>query len=427
MEYLLNVLIIILEVVKLYFITYFLTGLKSRRNKILKRVLLCGILGIAFFVSVYMEAVWARLLLYLASVMVLFEEKWHRLLLIGVWAVWSVSFMDSMISSTFSFSFGFSVPYAEQLSKIIVSAATALIIFLYGIFYMRFNRKRRTLPLGYYIFFAGIAFVNGILMTTYIDGITGFFETELPESAVPLLFLCLIGFLAEMYAVFMIGSAYLAYKESDRIKDEMLVAQQEHFKELEAREENTRKFRHDIKDHLYVIRDLMEKGNINAGREYVQRTVQKIDSLHIVTLKNKAVDSIVNHYFLVASAKEIFIEISGRLPDAVFIDMYDLCTIYSNILRNAIEGADRERDDRKIFLDTTYDDKFLYITERNVCSKEIVFRDGVPISSKKNRKEHGYGLKNIIETVHKYDGEVSFGKSSGEYSISILLKNGDKA
>lgn len=44
------------------------------------------------------------------------------------------------------------------------------------------------------------------------------------------------------------------------------------------------------------------------------------------------------------------------------------------------------------------------------------------ITTKKDKKNHGYGIRNMIEVIEKYGGEYQFGYEDEEYIAEVWLK-----
>ena len=105
------------------------------------------------------------------------------------------------------------------------------------------------------------------------------------------------------------------------------------------------------------------------------------------------------------------------------MDVMDLCTIFGNILDNAIECelgiADKSR--RLIHL-TVYGKRgFLVIRCGNYCPQPPTFRDGLPVTTKADRNYHGFGMRSIRMIVHKYEGELTVYVADGIFHLNILF------
>ncbi|HIY64036.1 MAG TPA: ATP-binding protein [Candidatus Mediterraneibacter stercoripullorum] len=64
---------------------------------------------------------------------------------------------------------------------------------------------------------------------------------------------------------------------------------------------------------------------------------------------------------------------------------------------------------------------FLRIRVENYCEEKISFRDGMPLTTKKDKHLHGFGMKSIQSTVRKYGGSVRAGLRDNWFEVSILI------
>ena len=61
----------------------------------------------------------------------------------------------------------------------------------------------------------------------------------------------------------------------------------------------------------------------------------------------------------------------------------------------------------------------------NYCEQEISMTQGkFIVTTKSDRKNHGFGLKSICTAVEKYGGTVQFGRENNWFVLKILLPRG---
>jgi len=109
----------------------------------------------------------------------------------------------------------------------------------------------------------------------------------------------------------------------------------------------------------------------------------------------------------------------------------DISTLFGNMLDNAIESVSRieHKERRLIHLNVSKQKNFLLIRMENCYDTQPDFEHGIPSTTKKDKKLHGYGLKSIQSTVKKYDGSVTIQAENGWFEIRILipLKNEERS
>ena len=59
--------------------------------------------------------------------------------------------------------------------------------------------------------------------------------------------------------------------------------------------------------------------------------------------------------------------------------------------------------------------------QRITVTKKIQFKNGMPVTTKKDRRLHGYGMKSIKSTVEKYNGSVVAAQENNWFELKILL------
>ncbi len=111
----------------------------------------------------------------------------------------------------------------------------------------------------------------------------------------------------------------------------------------------------------------------------------------------------------------------GKLLD--FMHVTDICTIFGNALDNAIENLVTQPDPEKRLIHLTIAERkqFVYIEVLDYCDHKVTFRGGLPVTSKKDRENHGFGVKSIAYTAQKYGGNATFGVDKNMFEMKILI------
>ena len=106
-----------------------------------------------------------------------------------------------------------------------------------------------------------------------------------------------------------------------------------------------------------------------------------------------------------------------------FMHVTDICNIFGNALDNAIEHVllVPEEDKRIIHMEVSARKQFVYAEVRNYCNNEVQLKNGYPVTTKKDAKNHGFGIKSISYAVKKYGGTIQFGVKDNFFSIRLLI------
>lgn len=187
--------------------------------------------------------------------------------------------------------------------------------------------------------------------------------------------------------------------------------------------EQMRSFRHDMKNQLYVIKKLNDKGMHNE----VSRTLDKfLDDLNTynsyIKSGNIIVDSIVNYKLRNADALGMGVITEISIPQNIEIEINDLVTVLGNLLDNAMTAlSDDNLNERKLILKMVYDRRRIIITIKNNYANSVKYLNGEFITSKEDSQNHGYGLKNIREVVKKYNGHVDIDHANNIFCVNLIM------
>lgn len=64
---------------------------------------------------------------------------------------------------------------------------------------------------------------------------------------------------------------------------------------------------------------------------------------------------------------------------------------------------------------------FLLIRFENYYEGELAFDRNLPVTTKKEATFHGYGLRSLQHTVHKYGGELDINVEDNWFRLKILI------
>ena len=109
-------------------------------------------------------------------------------------------------------------------------------------------------------------------------------------------------------------------------------------------------------------------------------------------------------------------------PKICKISAYDLCTIFSNLLSNALEAAEKSAE-KRISMECRYTKESIIIITNNTFKDEGQFRHSKIITTKKDIEYHGFGVENIKDAVVRNHGMIDIDIKDSIYSITVMLVN----
>lgn len=178
---------------------------------------------------------------------------------------------------------------------------------------------------------------------------------------------------------------------------------------------------HDLKHQIALLK--LEAGSGKAS-EYLEQMEKEIRSYEAQNKTgNKVLDAVLTSKSLYCQNKGIGFTCvaDGTLLD--FMAEMDVSALFGNILDNAIESVEKicEQEKRLIHLSVAQQMNFLRIRVENYCEEAILFRNGMPVTTKKDKRFHGFGMKSIQSTVKKYGGSVTAGIRDNWFELRILI------
>ena len=137
-----------------------------------------------------------------------------------------------------------------------------------------------------------------------------------------------IGLLIQMACVILLLVSRNIHKEKELIIKQYLEEQVKQYEYLNEREKETKKFRHDIRGHLYFLNKLKQEGRDQEFEEYFQDIIGKVDDLgSSINVGNDIVNAVLNKAFAEAKSKNIKINVAGHFPSQCNISAYNFASM----------------------------------------------------------------------------------------------------
>jgi len=181
-------------------------------------------------------------------------------------------------------------------------------------------------------------------------------------------------------------------------------------------------FRHDIKNHLSIMNDLLQKKRFAETAEYLLGLTEKVstDTIFCDT-GNTVIDSIVNYSFRNASAQGINVKVLAKIPEKIEMNVADIVTILSNLFDNAITATLKLSENRMIEVKISYSKCRLFIFVQNTYNGIVKYQNGKIITTKEKEEGHGIGIESVRSIIEKYDGYLSLEHTDEIFSADTIL------
>ncbi|MBQ8160295.1 MAG: sensor histidine kinase [Clostridia bacterium] len=231
--------------------------------------------------------------------------------------------------------------------------------------------------------------------------------------------LCLTILLLEYYIVSWFHSQFEQTQLTALMK-----YQEKHYEVTRERMEIVNQNAHDMK---YKLRSLMQELNegenthISDELSSMREAIRAWDALYHTG--NKALDVVLSEKATLCNQESIQFSVIANGAGIAFMQDSDIYTLFGNALDNSIEAVRKveEQSARLISFSLRTRSGFVLIHIENSFSGQVTFREGEPVTSKKDKAMHGFGIKSIKNISAKYGGRVKLGTRDQLFFLDIVL------
>lgn len=224
------------------------------------------------------------------------------------------------------------------------------------------------------------------------------------------------------------GSIYLASYLADTILADMerrnLRLQKSYYEELDKNQQQIRRIRHDMNNHISVLEGLLKKGDTEKALEYFEDLNLHIKSGTRRFCKDSIVNAVLNAKYNSAEESGIDCFFHVDIDRVLGIDAVSLCTIFANTLDNAVEACRKieEPAERRLSLKArcTQNGYFSYEIVNSKVNAVRKKKDAF-LTDKEDARSHGLGIASVREVVRKYDGMMDISYTEEEFQVVILI------
>lgn len=181
---------------------------------------------------------------------------------------------------------------------------------------------------------------------------------------------------------------------------------------------------HEYKNQIVCMDMLMKKKDYSKLEDYIGNISDGLDAqLDMVDTNNDVVNAILNAKYYEAIKNDVLFVLKINDLSDIKVSDEDIVTILSNLLDNAIEAAKQcNVGKRTVKIKLLSEDDVLTIAVSNTYKTEpMLTEDGYIRTTKNNKEEHGWGIRNIVATLEKYDAEYIIDYKNGEFVFSIMM------
>ena len=213
-------------------------------------------------------------------------------------------------------------------------------------------------------------------------------------------------------------------EQDNAILQELLIREQKHYNITKDTIDLINVKCHDLKHQISVLRNMDEKERDKSLGE-VEKAIMIYGN--IAKTGNETLDIVLTEKSFLCESYNIRFTYMIDGESLSFMAPYDISSLFGNAIDNAIESVmkEEEREKRIIKLNASLKRMYLTIHIENFCNEKVRFKDGMPVTNKSDKKNHGFGVKSMNYVVKKYGGTMTMRQDGCLVSLDILLPAGD--
>ena len=434
LEYITDVTVLIIEIV-CYFTFFDIFAVKRNRNKIevilsIIILMLSSRLCVHFLKKYTIIKMLLMVLIIILAMWFLYEISLVKTLILVFFVQSIVTITDYIVIMILAKIYGdiTTLGGASSLIGRLILILSRLILFAILIVISRISSKKRNnvtadmsnkewiqfLIFPIFTICAVMLMVNSVMKSYHSD-------------IVPVYYIIAIGLIVLNLVVFHLISEILEH--SRKMKEAQILRQQsigqvELYNSMRENYNIQRQRTHEYKNQIVCMDMLMKKKDYSKLEDYIGNISDKLDAqLDMVDTNNDVVNAILNAKYYEAIKNDVLFVLKINDLSDIKVSDEDIVTILSNLLDNAIEAAKQcDVGKRTVKIKLLSEDDVLSIAVTNAYKTEpMLTEDGYIRTTKNNKEEHGWGIRNIVATLEKYNAEYIIDYKNGEFVFSIMM------
>lgn len=188
---------------------------------------------------------------------------------------------------------------------------------------------------------------------------------------------------------------------------------------------------HDLKHQIRALKDITDEKEKEEYFNEIENDIMIYDTA--LNTGNKALDTVMMEKGLFCKNHGIQWSCMADGTKLDFMKLEDIYAIFGNALDNAITAVLdlKEAEKRVISVKIMNQKDLLMIQIQNYYEHPLQFEGELPVTTKKNKRDHGFGMKSIRYTAEKYNGTITVSAKENIFMLQILIpaafeSDGDK-
>lgn len=185
--------------------------------------------------------------------------------------------------------------------------------------------------------------------------------------------------------------------------------------------EELREFKHDLKNYLLPMQEMTEKMPQSEMADAWEKIYQKMENVQtLIQTGNSYVDSMINTKISLARSEKTDVKctILSRMDG---VDGLEFCSVFGNLMDNAIEAERTITDGKKIEILIEEKMGYLRLLVQNKIDRSVLKENPELRTTKKTEGVHGIGHKSVERTMQKMGGAVKYYEKDGMFCAETVF------
>jgi sensor histidine kinase regulating citrate/malate metabolism len=264
-----------------------------------------------------------------------------------------------------------------------------------------------------------IVLLIGVCANFFLLLLFGIYLSDGQLENTKLVILMIVIFVEVLQMIFI--SALVILVQSRKAAEETLKQQKTFFEELDQKNQDIRQFKHDFFAHMTAMKGMVKNDEIDKLAEYVMELDRDTEALNYINTGNSLASTFVNRACQQAKREGISFAYIGEFPREMkrLTDM-ELSSLLYNVLQNALEAAQKTCGERKILMEVSTDEEYIYLNVTNPAA-EINAKGLRLLTTKIDGKNHGIGMRRMKVIAEKTGGILRWEFQDGKFHIFISI------
>ncbi len=405
---------------------YYINLMKLRfENKISQLGLFLSLLvmteiGVIFYKNMLLKALYAIICMMIIISIFFIDKVWWKIFVVATYYICSGigELLSIVIINMFNNDLYSDIQQGIISWNFLKASLIAYIIIISSVLIMikKFRKNKFRIEGELYIS------IYCVMQIISVAILTAFIRKYSPNATTFIIYIVISTIIIGIYTLLIINNAKNEANSKARAlhAEEILLMQYQYMADIKQQYNLVRELKHNYRGYMEIIDGLTKNKLYQELEKFVNEFGEVHTKLDGITFCDRyTLDIVLHNKYEHAKANEIPINIVIENIEEIKIPDFDLCTIASNLLQNAIEGClSIKAEKRNVDFLIRRKANFVVFHMCNSCNKpQESFR-----TTKENELEHGLGLNIIRNIAKKHGGDTLFEYQNGQFLSTVTLK-----